>query len=107
MLEHFLSPESTRRVHAPRRSTAEVATERGHAEQLVRRASVVVAAHLPATHVTLGQLAELKPGDVLATDASVEDAVDVLVSGAVRFKGRQGHLGPHMGVQLTDVVRVD
>lgn len=107
VLEPFLSPESTGRVQIPQRSMAEVAAERVRAEHLVRRASVVVAAHLPATRVTLGRLASLKPGDVLATEASVQDSVDVLVSGKIRFRGRQGRLGPHTGVQLTEVIHAD
>lgn len=104
VMEEALSPESERRVHAPQRPAAEVAVERTRVEGLVRRTPVVVSARLPETRMTLAALSGLKEGDFLTTEASVQDPVDVLVENGLRFRGRQGRLGPHMGVQLTDVV---
>lgn len=107
VIEPFLSPDQERRVHVQPRPPAEVAIERSRVEGLVRRAPVVVAARLPESRMTLARLSELKPGEFLTTDASAQDPVDVLVEGALRFRGRQGRLGPHMGIQLTDVVAGD
>ena len=107
VLEPVLTPMSQARVQVPQRSPDEVAVERSRAEGLLRRSRVEVVARLPVTRMTLGRLSELSPGDLLTTSASVEDPVEVLVSGSLRFRGRQGRLGPHMGVQLTDPVRTD
>lgn len=101
VLEEFLSLTRRRPVHSQKRSPAEEAVEKGRVEGLVRRASVVVTARLPETRMTLAALAELKPGDFLTTEASVQEAVEVHVSGALKYRGVQGKLGPHIGVQVT------
>ena len=107
VLESFLSPAEVSRAEAPNKSAAERAVERSRAEHLVRRASVVVSAQLPQTRMTLERLSSLEPGDFLTTDASVEDPVKILISGTPRFHGRQGRLGPHMGVQITETITKD
>jgi len=107
VLESLLSPLSHGRAEEPARPTAERMGERTRVEDLVRRAGIVVAARLPETRMTLGALSSLKPGDFLTTDSSTADTVDVLIADKLRYRGRQGRLGPHMGVQITDVVRVE
>ncbi len=104
VLEPFLSPAASRPVQTVQRPPAEVAVERNRVEKLVRRSTVEVSARLPETRVTLGRLSELKEGDFITTTTSVRDPVDVLVSGTLRFRGRQGRLGPNMGVQVLDVL---
>lgn len=101
VLEQFLGPTRRRHVHSHRRSPQEQAIEKNRVEGLVRRASVVVSARLPATRMTLAQLAELKAGDFLTTEASVHEPVEVHVSGSLKYRGLQGKLGPHVGVQVT------
>jgi flagellar motor switch protein FliM len=104
VLESYFTPAQTRLAHVTK-APAERATEKRQAEQVVRKASVVVAVRLPGSKVTLGRLSQLKPGDFLTTSASATDPVEVLVSDTVRFRGRQGRLGPRMGVQITDLVQ--
>lgn len=101
VLEQFLGPTRRRSVSSQRRTPHEEAVEKGRIEGLVRRATVVVSARLPETRMTLAQIAELKPGDFLTTEASVNDAVELHVSGALKYRGIQGKLGPHVGVQVT------
>ncbi|MBT8489287.1 MAG: flagellar motor switch protein FliM [Gemmatimonadetes bacterium] len=106
VLEPFISPtEATPRLSAPNTSPAERAVERHRIEGLVRRASIGVSARLPQLRMTLGELAALEPGDFLTTTASTADPVEVLVSGVPRFQGRQGRLGPRMGVQITESIQ--
>lgn len=107
VLEEFLTPSRRRPVAASRRSPAEEAVEKRRVAGLVRRAGVVVSARLPATPMTLGALAALQPGDVITTEAAPEDAIDVCISNTVRFRGRQGRLGPNLGVQIIETLRVE
>lgn len=107
VLEEFLSPSPRRQRASSRRSAAEEAVEKHNVAGFVRRAGVVVSAQLPAMSMTLGDLARLKPGDVLQTEAGVQDTVHVCVSNNPRFEGRQGKLGPNLGVQITDALRID
>ena len=44
---------------------------------------------------------------VLTTYAAPEDAIDVCISNTVRFRGRQGRLGPNLGVQIIETLRVE
>lgn len=101
VLESFISPDEGRQRQATTRSSTERAVEQTRVESLVRQASVTVSVRLPQTRMTLEQLSALQPGEFLTTTASAADPVEVLVSGVPRFKGRQGRLGPHMGVQIT------
>lgn len=101
VLEQFLGPTRRRAVNPQRRTPHEAAVEKGRIEGLVRRATVVVAARLPETRMTLAEVAGLKEGDFLTTEALVTDAVEVHVSGALKYRGVQGKLGPHIGVQVT------
>lgn len=106
VLERFISPtEAAPRLATPNTSPAERAVERHRIEGLVRRASIEVSARLPQVRMTLGELAALEPGDFLTTTASTADPVEVLVSGVPRFQGRQGRLGPRMGVQITESIQ--
>jgi flagellar motor switch protein FliM len=107
VLESLLSSSSSGRGQTPARPTPERVGEQNRVEGFVRRAGVVVAVRLPGTRMTLGDLSALKAGDFLTTESSTADAVEVLVSNKLRFRGRQGRLGPHMGVQITDLVPVD
>lgn len=107
VLEEFLSPTPRRHATSSRRSPAEEAVEKGKVEGLVRRAQVTVSATFPTMAMTLGALSELKPGDLLMTDVAPDDPVEIRVSQTVRFRGRQGKLGPNLGVQITEAVQAE
>ncbi len=104
VLEPSLTPTTARPVTRVERPAAEVAVERSRVEGLVRRTNVELSARLPEVRMTLERLSDLKPGDFITTSTSIRDPVDVLVSGSLRFRGRQGRLGPRMGVQVLDVL---
>ncbi len=106
VLEGYFNP-STQRQPAIAKAPEERESEQRQVASALRRAKVVVAVRLPGTRVTLERLSTLKPGDFLTTSASTADPVDVLVADTVRFRGRQGRLGPRMGVQITDAVHSD
>lgn len=78
------------------------------ARQAIRRqleshlleAKVVVDARLPDFPVSLGQLATLRPGVVLATRIPVDAPVEVSVCGQKRFMGSAGRLGADLAVRI-------
>lgn len=104
VLETYFSPAQSIRVQSPARTPAERATDKSTIERTVRRAHVVISARLPAPRASLGALAGMKEGDVIEIEAAPLDSVDVYVAGKLRFKARQGKLGPNLGVQIIEEV---
>mgnify|MGYP001305616266 CR=1 FL=1 len=104
VLETFFSPAQTIRVQAPSRTPAERATDERTIERTVRRAHVVISARLPGPRTSLGALAGMKEGDVFEIQAAAPDLVDVYVAGQLRFRAKQGRLGPNLGVQIIEEV---
>lgn len=105
VLESFFSPAPAARVQTPSRSPAERATDKQTIERTIRRAHVVLSARLPAFQATLGGLTRLEAGDVLQLDAAATDPVEVHVAGKLRFRAKQGKLGPYLGVQIVEVIK--
>lgn len=105
VLESFFSPAQAVRVQTPSRTPAERATDTRTIERTIRRAHVVLSARLPGIRTTLGDLTQLKAGDVLHLEASASDPVEVHVAGKLRFRAKQGKLGPHLGVQIVEVLK--
>ena len=104
VLESFFSRGPARRLQAPTSSSNERVGERSSIESLVRQADIVVAARLRPTRIGLRTLAALKAGDVLSTTIPSGADVEVHVAGSLRFVGRQGRLGPNMGVEITGTI---
>ena len=48
----------------------------------------------------LEQVRELQVGDVLTTDRSVDELLDVTVDGAAKFRARPGALDGHKAIRL-------
>jgi flagellar motor switch protein FliM len=108
VLESFFSPAPVSRIPAAQnRTPVERAAERTQIEGTVRRAHVVVSARLTESRSTLGLLSALRPGDVLPVADASSGSVEVYVAGKLRFKGIQGKLGSHLGVQITEALSRD
>ena len=91
------SPEASGSASAPTtgESTAET-IGRSLAE-----APLNVAADLAETQITVKELMELEPGDLLKTDASVDSEATVYVEGIAKFKGKPGRNRRNKAVLIT------
>jgi len=83
----------TRKVADPR--------QRLNLESGVAQAAVNVTVHMAKATLTAGELADLEVGDVILTDTSVEEGMEVLVEGRPLFLGVPGLLKGHKAIRLT------
>lgn len=70
----------------------------------VAEASMPLSAELGGTAVTVGDMLELKVGDVIALDNRVGDELRVRIGPKIKYRGRPGKVGKRMAVQITRVV---
>lgn len=78
-----------------------------HVEELQRRVatmSVPVTVTLGHARITVGELLELAPGDVVRLETRVGDDLPVRVGDKDKFRGRPGRLGSRLAVEVTEVV---
>jgi len=78
-----------------------------HVEELKRRVasmSVPVTVTLGQATVTVGELLELAPGDVVRLETRVGDTLPVRVGDKTKFRGRPGRVGSRLAVEITDVL---
>jgi len=78
-----------------------------HVEELQRRVAsmtVPVTVTLGHAQVTVGELLELAPGDVVRLETRVSDDLPVRVGDRTKFRGRPGRLGSRLAVEITEVV---
>ncbi len=78
-----------------------------HVEELQRRVaamSVPVTVTLGHTQVTVGELLELAPGDVVRLETRVGDDLPVRVGDKTKFHARPGRIGSRLAVEITEVV---
>jgi flagellar motor switch protein FliM len=59
------------------------------------------------TQITMGELMNLRKGDVLLLDTPIVNDVPVMLSDQVRFKGRIGRKGKYLAVQLTEIIKTE
>jgi len=78
-----------------------------HVEELKRRVvamSVPVTVTLGHARVTVGELLELAPGDVVRLETRVGDDLPVRIGDKTKFWGRPGRVGSRLAVEITEVV---
>lgn len=73
-------------------------------KQQVRSAVVPVEVELGRTTVTVGDLLDLAPGDVVVLDRKKHETLDVKIGSMTKFKGTPGRLGARLGVVITAVL---
>ena len=56
------------------------------------------------TVLSLSEVNDLEPGDVIRLDEKTTDEIDVRVGNQVRFKARPGTVNGHMAVELTQIL---
>ena len=78
---------------------------RQHAIQAVKRAIIPMKVILGSAELTMGDLLNLKIGDVIELDRSIESPMVVQVANKKQFYAKVGRSGKHLGVQITGVYR--
>lgn len=73
-------------------------------KEQVRVAVVPVEVELGQTTVTVGDLLDLAPGDVVVLDRKKHETLDVKIGSMTKFKGTPGRLGTRLGVVITTVL---
>lgn len=81
--------------------------ERRARAALVHRSQLGLVVRLGGADVPAGVLMELQTGDTFVLDRRLGRALDVLVGGRVRFTALPGTSGPHLAVQIADLVDDD
>src|SRR5260221_2966163 len=69
----------------------------------IRGARLPVAVQLGSTSITVGELLEIRAGDVLRLDRGVDGELPILAGKRARFVGRPGTLGGNRAIQVTGV----
>jgi flagellar motor switch protein FliM len=69
----------------------------------IRGARLPIAVELGATTVTLGELLDVRKGDVIRLDRGVDAELPILAGKRARFHGRPGTLGGNRAIQITGV----
>lgn len=84
----------------------------GQIRQKVEKAEIPVRVYFPPSKITLGELLQLKEGDVIKTDVRVKDGrlvdpVIVEVGGKRRFWGRPGRVNKRKAVKIIGIIPED
>ncbi len=69
----------------------------------IRGARLPIAVELGSTSITVGELLEIRAGDVLRLDRGVDGELPIVAGKRARFVGRPGTLGGNRAIQVTGV----
>src|SRR5438270_2666609 len=69
----------------------------------IRGARLPIAVELGSTSITVGELLEIRAGDVIRLDRGVDVELPILAGKRARFVGRPGTLGGNRAIQVTGV----
>src|SRR5438874_3424620 len=69
----------------------------------IRGARLPIAVELGTTSITIGELLDIRAGDVLRLDRGVDGELPILAGKRARFVGRPGTLGGNRAIQVTGV----
>lgn len=70
----------------------------------VKRTSINVSAELGRSEITIEEFLQLRSGDVITLNQSIQDALHVLVGGELKFMGQPGQQRDRMAIQVTERV---
>jgi flagellar motor switch protein FliM len=76
---------------------------RAEVEKLVRHWTADLSVELGSVDMSIGQLANLKPGDVLILDQRVNEPLKALVEGREKFRVWPGQVRSRLGIQVVSV----
>jgi flagellar motor switch/type III secretory pathway protein FliN len=95
MLDKLLSLPPVKRLTKPKVSLSDDA---------LRQIFSPVEAWLGTVDLSLGELKELQPGDVLVVSKGINDLVELKIAGELMFKGALGVVERRLSVQLQDII---
>ncbi len=75
--------------------------DRARLQRLLSDTVVTVEAILGSTRLEIGELLELKEGDVLILDTGIHDEIELHVANRPKFRGRAGRVGSRLAVRVT------
>lgn len=104
VLEKFFQSSGQRRVGGVAGTEREQKEARLRTERALRATPVTVAARLPQFQMSLRDLSNLAPGQVLATGIPRDAELSVMIGGRERCKGAAGRVGRRLAVRLLDQI---
>lgn len=97
-LERFFNVDKTGR------SATEDKESTGALRRLVGNAKVIVAGVLDETNITVGDVLNLKEGDVIKLDSKITNHLKVSVEGKPKFSGKLGLFSKKKAIQITSLI---
>jgi flagellar motor switch protein FliM len=88
-------------------TVGDVDAQRQDLHKNILDAAVELRALLAQTHVRLSDVLDMQPGDVITTEQSATDEVQVQVEGKKKLQGQMGQLHGNRVVQITRLPRMD
>jgi flagellar motor switch protein FliM len=95
-----LSPAAARLSAAGGRALGKRPDERSHAPADSPGQPIKVTVHLAETRISAAELADLRVGDIIATDAAIDSPLVVRADGVEIFRGRPGTLDGHKALRI-------
>ncbi|MDF1505256.1 FliM/FliN family flagellar motor switch protein [Roseisolibacter sp. H3M3-2] len=102
VLEKFFQSSGQRRIGGAAGSEREQREARQRTELALRATPVAVSARLPQFQMSLRDLSNLAPGQVLSTGIPRDAELSVLIGGRERSRGAAGRVGRRLAVRLLD-----
>ena len=102
VLEKFFQGSGNRRIGEPTGTDREKDAARERTEGALRATRVPIAARLPEFQLSLRELSQLAPGQILSTGVPRDAVLSVRVGDRERFRGSAGRVGRRLAVRLLD-----
>ena len=103
VLEPVMSQVTAQAFYAGSRRTL-TADQTTNLRRNLDRVSVPVVGELGETELTLQELVNLRPGDVIPLRRRAKDELEVLVAGVPKFRARPGLVGRHSALKITSLI---
>ncbi|HDY87399.1 MAG TPA: flagellar motor switch protein FliM [bacterium] len=62
--------------------------------------NTLIRAHLGFADITVGELVNMKNGDVVTLDTRISDNIEIYVGNEIKFYGKMGYVGKYKGVEI-------
>lgn len=99
-----LAPDATRELN---RNQGGNPAERVRLRAHLGRTPIRVEAFLGRTHLTVGEMMALSPGDLLLLPVAVGEPAEVVVGGQLLFRAKPGSAGGKLALLITEITRKD
>jgi len=96
-LEAQLSGESSQKLLAAPEPTGDPRVAR-----ILREVGLTLSCVLGHARVPLSELSEMSPGDVIPLERSIDQPLDILCAGRLKFRGYAGHRRGRLAVSITE-----